>query len=117
MLDTNLMLKTLALEGSSTDGATIDFANQMITPFTFVVVVTAKAGTNPTLDLKIQESTNGSTWRDFLAYPQITAVGVYRVTGKSDSRYMRYSSTIGGTDTPTFTYQVAPELGGQYKSY
>ncbi len=117
MLDTNLMLKTSGAQTSSTNGGTVDFGQGMAAqPLTFVAVVTAVSGSTPTLDLKVQESDNGSTWRDFLALPQITAVGVYRVTGKSNARYMRYASTIAGT-TPSFTYQFAPELGGQYESF
>lgn len=117
MRDKNLCLKTSAAETQSVTNATgVDFGGPDQRPITYVLVCTAATGTGPTLDVKIQESDNNSTWREFLAFKQVTAAGVERVTGKSDARYRRYYSTVAGT-TPSFTYSIYPELGGEYTKF
>lgn len=69
--------------------------------------VTAKSGTSPTLDVKIQHSTNNSTWVDLITFTQKTAIGAERieVTG-TINRYARAIRTIGGT-SPSFTAAVS----------
>lgn len=70
----------------------------------FNVIVTAVTGTNPTLDIVIQESDDsGTNWYDIYHFPRITATGQYRtplipLTGNR----VRYVRTVGGT-SPSFT--------------
>ena len=70
----------------------------------FAVVVTAVAGTNPTLDVVVQESDDtGTNWFDTYHFPRITAVGQYRsplfpLVGNR----IRYVRTLGGTGSPSF---------------
>lgn len=103
-LDTLLELKALAAETTSTDGT-----GKALGPTGLVKVmikVTAVAGTNPTLDLKIQDGPTSTPTTDRLGIPRITATGEYEGYFKSTQSYVRYSSTIGGTGSPSFTYSV-----------
>lgn len=71
------------------------------------VIVTAVSGTNPTLDVVVQESDDsGTNWYDVYHFPRITATGQYRsplvlTTGNR----VRYVRTVGGT-SPSFTNAV-----------
>jgi len=70
----------------------------------FNVITSAVTGTNPTLDVVIQESDDaGTNWYDIYHFPRITAVGQYRsplipLTGNR----IRYVRTVSGT-SPSFT--------------
>ena len=66
------------------------------------------SGTSPTLDGKIQESTDGSTWTDIAGatFTQVTATGNYQaITFDRTKRYVRYVGTVGGT-SPSFALAV-----------
>lgn len=72
-----------------------------------IVSVGAVSGTTPTLDLKIQESDDNSTFTDITGatFTQLTAVGREEIQFKSIKRYIRAVATIGGT-SPSFTFAV-----------
>jgi hypothetical protein len=74
----------------------------------FSYVVTAASGTNPTLDVVIQESSdNGTAWTDLYHFPRITAVGTYTtpiIKPSFGTRY-RYVQTVTGT-SPSFTRAI-----------
>lgn len=77
------------------------------------VVVTAASGTTPTLDIAIQTSKDGSgtglgAWRTIASFAQLTAAGSERKSFAGLDRFVRATSTIGGT-TPSFTYSVKGE--------
>lgn len=70
----------------------------------------AGTGTTPTLDLKLQQSDDNSTFTDVpiaqnvdgTAFAQVTTVASFQErTYKPQSRYVRAVATIGGT-TPSF---------------
>jgi hypothetical protein len=68
----------------------------------------ATAGSSPTLDVKIQDSADNSSFADVsgLTFTQVTdaaSVQLLRVP-KSVRRYIRAVGTIGGTSSPAFTY-------------
>lgn len=68
-------------------------------------------GTTPTLDGKIQESDDNSTFTDVtgLAFTQVTATGNQQsiaVDTRAVKRYIRYVGTIAGT-APTFDMGVS----------
>lgn len=68
------------------------------------IPVTAVTGTNPTLDVVIQESDDaGTNWTDVFHFPRIIATGLYRspMLPLMGNR-IRYVQTVGGT-TPSFT--------------
>lgn len=74
----------------------------------FSVPVTAVSGTNPTMDVGVEESPDaGTTWVRIYDFPRITATGVYyspQIPATWGTRY-RYVRTIGGT-TPSFTHAI-----------
>jgi hypothetical protein len=73
----------------------------------FNVIVTAVSGTNPTLDVVVQESDDsGTNWFDTYHFPRITATGQYRSPFiPMIGNRVRYVRTVGGT-TPSFTNSV-----------
>jgi len=88
------------------------------------VDVTAVSGTNPTMNLALQgkedEVTDNylqirafteittTTTIDFLFYPTPATSGQYTQTANNViPRIWRIAFTIGGTDTPTFTFSMA----------
>ena len=68
--------------------------------------VTVVSGTNPTLDVLVQESLDGTNWYTLIAFTQATATGLELKKAANPGRYIRAKWTIGGTDTPTFTFSV-----------
>lgn len=99
-------LSSAALAAGTTNSATI-------TPtfgcsYVVGVVISAVSGTNPVLDIVVQESDDtAATWRDVYHFPRISATGQYRspklpFTGNR----IRYVQTVGGTATPTVTRVV-----------
>ncbi len=85
----------------------------------FVIDVGAVSGTTPTLDAKLQESTDNTTFTDLagtnVSITQITAanktVTMEVRAGQLTKRYARVAFTIGGT-TPSFTMALIP-IGGE----
>jgi len=70
--------------------------------------VTAKAGTSPTLDIKFQGSHDGTNFADLGdAFTQITTEGTYvKKLAANFGKFVRAVATIGGSDTPTFTFSL-----------
>jgi len=72
------------------------------------IPVTAVAGTNPTLDVSIEESDDaGTNWYKVYDFPRITATGIYRspVLPLVGNR-VRYVQTVGGTSGQSFTRAI-----------
>lgn len=91
---------------STNTSATITPSNNNLSA-EFNVIVTAVSGTNPTLDVVVQESDDtGTNWYDIYHFPRITATGQYRspLIPLVGNRY-RYVRTITGT-SPSFTNAV-----------
>jgi hypothetical protein len=74
----------------------------------FYLTVTAKTGTAPTLDVVIEDSPDAITYTQVGAFTQLSdAVGNERKLFEGPfQRYMRVRWTIGGADTPGFTFKV-----------
>ncbi len=68
------------------------------------IPVTAVTGTNPTLDVTIEESDDtGTNWHRVYDFPRITGTGVYRSPHLPFfGNRIRYVQTVGGA-TPSFT--------------
>jgi hypothetical protein len=68
------------------------------------IPVTAVTGTNPTLDITIEESDDsGTNWYRVYDFPRITGTGIYRSPHiPFFGNRIRYQQTVGGT-TPSFT--------------
>jgi phage gp36-like protein len=106
---TDLSLHALGSETSSGNGTSTDL-EQGTYPLRRVAQlklrVTAASGTDPTLDVKVQTSTDASVWRDVASFTQASdATEEEKFFGELDA-YVRVVWTIGGTDTPTFTFSV-----------
>lgn len=71
------------------------------------IPVTAVTGTNPTMDVSIEESDDGGTnWFKVYDFPRITVTGIYRspLLPLIGNR-VRYVQTLGGT-SPSFTRAI-----------
>lgn len=78
------------------------------TAYNVNIPVTVVAGTNPTLDVAIEESDDaGTNWYKVYDFPRITAIGMYRspILRLRGNR-VRYVQTVGGTGSPSFTRAV-----------
>jgi hypothetical protein len=104
------VLFPLAAESTSNAGSTsLDNAAASTKGGSAVINVQAASGTTPSLTVKLQHSTDNSTWSDvsggsFGALNTVSAKFI-EFTG-TVNRYLRIVSTITGT-TPSFTYNVA----------
>lgn len=69
-----------------------------------VIHITAVSGTSPTIDFKLQESNDLSTWTDIKhsRFDQIDAVGVYQQEFSVTKKYIRLAWDVAGT-SPSFT--------------
>lgn len=67
--------------------------------------VTAASGTTPTLNVTVEESDDGTTWRTVGTFAQKTAVSNERKSFAIAADYYRVSYVIAGT-TPSFTFSV-----------
>jgi len=72
------------------------------------LAITARSGTDPTLDVVLETTADGTNFYTVLAFPQQanTTTGVARVFGPLGSS-SRWKWTIGGTDTPSFTFAIS----------
>ena len=71
-----------------------------------VLHVTAASGTSPTLDAKIQTSSDNSSFSDYITFTQATGVtSELKTSASAPARYARAVLTIGGTN-PSFTVAV-----------
>jgi hypothetical protein len=69
--------------------------------------ISAASGTTPTLDVKFQDSYDGTTWVDVAsgAFAQKTTTGDSSLVLSNVGPYLRAVATVGGT-TPSFTYDL-----------
>ena len=80
----------------------------------------ASAGSSPTLDVKLQESSDNSTFTDIsgATFTQVTdsaqALEKISINTNDVKRYLRAVGTIGGSSSPAFTYSVALVYGKKY---
>jgi hypothetical protein len=119
--DKNLELQASTAVAASADATLISFPIRKVGNKCKVIVnVTAVSGTNPTAVLYVNVSpTVGGTKTKIATLPAITAVGQYEIplSGKLAEQLVPTAAavgvgvTIGGTDTPTFTFSafLAPE--------
>lgn len=72
----------------------------------------AGGGTNPTLDVTVEHSDasgSGYTALSGAAFTQVTGTASQQklvISSDEAKRYVRVTYTIGGTNTPTFTFSV-----------
>lgn len=101
---------TLAPSAARTaDGSGSAFEVGPHTTARLALVCSARSGTTPTLDVTVETSFDGSTWRSQGTFAQINATGTTRKSFGGLDRYVRVTWVVGGT-TPSFTFSVSGEL-------
>jgi hypothetical protein len=101
-------------ETADGNGTAVDRGASPITPTTRGLVasihVTAYSGLTSAA-IKIQHSTDSSTWADLVAFTSVTAIGkelVRVATGTTVNRYLRVVTDVTGTGSVTFLVSAAP---------
>ena len=85
-------------------GASVDFADCVGNRQTAILLIGAVSGTSPTNDVKVQHSTDGTTWADVpgATFTQATTAGGAQVISfNATRRYVRGYATFTGT-SPSF---------------
>jgi hypothetical protein len=101
-------------ETADGNGTAVDRGASPITPTTGGLVagihVTAYSGLTSAA-IKIQHSTDASTWADLVAFTSVTAVGreiVKVANGTTVNRYLRVVTDVTGSGSVTFLVSAAP---------
>ena len=96
----------------TTTATTAAIATGAGSSYTVSIPVAIVTGTNPTMDITVQESDDtGTNWFTVYSFPRITATGIYRSPALPlRGNRVRYVQTIGGT-TPSFTRAIYRLVG------
>jgi hypothetical protein len=102
-----VILHPVAAETATANGASVDNGAASLKGGAAHLHISAKAGTTPTITVKVQHSVDDSVWVDLVTFTAATGETSERieVTG-TVNRYLRAIWTIGGTG-PSFTFAVA----------
>lgn len=111
--DENQLLRNAATTATFT-GTGIRVRSLPLDGIPIRVVVPSATGTSPTMDLKVQDSADDSTYNDVFTFRQITAAGVYRARVQTQREYIRLVGTVGGTSPNFGTVKAGLETGGQF---
>lgn len=106
MYDANLVLQDLVTKTATFTGSALDLKTG--TPrrgYKVRLLVPTVAGTSPTLDVKVQESADNTTYNDLVSFDRVTAAAETFETVETSKRYIRALATIGGT-APSFVYRL-----------
>ena len=119
--DTKLALRAASagsMTASEQSATFVDYGGPDRLPVTYLIHVPKASGTSPKLDVKIQESTDGTNpLGDEMVAKQITAAGDYYVTFRSNNRYRRMYTTVAGTGADFGAVIIAPVPAGIGFSY
>jgi hypothetical protein len=109
-------LRPQSLGSGATNGTGVD--TQGYNDAMVVLETGAVSGTSPTLDVKLQESDDNSTFADIsgATFTQVTAANSSQVMRLAElnvtrKRYIRAVGTVGGSSTPTVIAGVEILLG------
>lgn len=116
-VDMGVIGHALGTETVSTNSTSIDNTASTSNGAAAMLHVTAVSGTTPTMTVKVQHSTDNSSWADLITFTQVTGttgpasngpVSEFKTVaaGTTVNRYTRVISTIAGT-SPSFTYGVS----------
>lgn len=93
--------RTATATGTAFSTASLDSIDATLT-------ITAAAGTDPTLDVTLETTTDGTNYYTLTpAFPQQTGAAAVSRTFDGLGSSCRWKWTIGGTDTPSFTFSIA----------
>lgn len=108
------VLHAISAETADGNGTAVDRGASPLTPTTHGLVaimhVTAYAGLTSAA-IKIQHSTDNSSWADLVSFTSVTAIGAQRVAvadGTTVNRYLRAVTDVTGTGSVTFLVAAAP---------
>jgi hypothetical protein len=106
--DEDLALADLASAARTTSTNSTAFDTTNIDSINGTLIVTVVSGTNPTLDVILQTTADGTNYYTVAAFTQQTDVntGLAKIFGPLGDT-SRWAWTIGGTATPTFTFSIA----------
>jgi hypothetical protein len=99
MKSTITILASTALAESGESGS-VDVSG--IDELSVYLDISAASGTEPTIDVVIQDSPDGTNWYDHTTFSQKTAVGKDAKRISNFGKFMRAKYTIAGTN-PSFT--------------
>lgn len=104
---TNALVADVASAAITTTTTTSAFTPGFGTAYQIVIPVTVATGTNPTLDVSVEESDdNGTNWFKVYDFPRITTTGISRSPRLVlRGTRVRYVQTVTGT-TPSFTRAI-----------
>lgn len=91
--------RTATANGTAFDTSDVD-------EITATLAVTAASGTDETLDVILQTTADGTNYYTAGSFTQKTATGTEAKVFTGLGSLSRWRWTIGGTDTPTFTFSV-----------
>lgn len=118
MIDNNNIIRASAQLTETGAGTAVDYNAGDTEARTFMLNCTAIEGTNPTVDAVIKEcDTVGGTYATYITFDQVTAVGQYYASGRSDKRFRQVTATLGGTNTPKCTFSIQEVTGGRYNKF
>ena len=106
--NSGVVLHPLGSETATGSGSSVDGSAATSLGAVAYLHVPVVSGTTPTLDVKVQHSSDNATWADLITFTQVTTANAYErvaVTG-TVNRYLRADFTIGGT-SPDFTFHLA----------
>src|SRR5688500_13732988 len=93
--------RTATATGTAFSTADIDSLNATLT-------VTAASGTDETLDVTLETTADGTNYYTVAqAFPQQTAAATVSRIFADLGTLSRWKWTIGGTDTPSFTFSIS----------
>lgn len=100
----------VALAARTTSGNSGTLSSEGFFSISAVVNITAVSGTNPTLDIDLESSDDGTNWQTIYTQTRATTASVVFNPGvQNPSLYYRFRWTISGT-TPSFTFSVVSTL-------
>jgi hypothetical protein len=103
VLTTNIDVTSLARTASGNSGTVADDYGNTIAA---IINVTAVSGTTPTLDIVLEQSSDGGTsWQPIYHARRITTTSTLSIPKMTINGRRRWSWTIAGT-TPSFTFSV-----------
>lgn len=97
----DLTLFALAERAASANGVSHD-VDRMYSGV-FYLNVTACAGGSDTLDVKVQDSPDGTTWYDLATFTQATGATTERKVATNIGRYLRAVGTNGSGATASYS--------------
>lgn len=104
--DVNTVLKASSAETSSTDGSGIEINGTPLRGVDVRMVISEVDGTTPTMTVAIQHSDSlSSGYSTVASFDQVTGAGTHFLKVHTNKKYIRYASTIGGSN-PSFTYSL-----------